>query len=120
MNTSKKKFTMQELERLIKNHNIHSIRMISRGEANEIIHIVKDADATYDEYDNTMTFDKFSKNCRLEDYICVTLIYTEDFKKEFKRQHNLGEKPTKIFADAGLPSSMIGAKRIEKATKRWK
>ena len=48
------------------------------------------------------------------------LIYSDKFKREFIRRYNTGEKPTVIFKEAGLPARLIGYKRIERATWRWK
>lgn len=36
------------------------------------------------------------------------------------RRYSAGESPGAIFASAGLPSSIIGYKRIERAIARWK
>ncbi len=47
------------------------------------------------------------------------IIYSTAFKKSFVRKYRRGKKPTKIFAEAGLTSKMIGHKRIDKASSRW-
>lgn len=47
------------------------------------------------------------------------LIYTDDFIAQFRKKVKDGERPTKIFKDAGLPPSLIGTKRIERAASRW-
>ncbi|KAB7787045.1 HTH domain-containing protein [Bifidobacterium cebidarum] len=46
--------------------------------------------------------------------------YTDAFRDEFLRRDMAGDSPTAIFRDAGLPSSLIGAKRIERAAARWR
>ena len=42
------------------------------------------------------------------------IFYSERFKAECMRRYHAGESPTKIFNDAGLNSSLIGYKRIER------
>jgi len=49
-----------------------------------------------------------------------SIVYNKDFKEECMRRYHAGEKPGAIFADAGLPSSLIGYKRIERAIYHWK
>ncbi|MBW3089026.1 transposase [Bifidobacterium sp. 82T24] len=46
--------------------------------------------------------------------------YTEAFKRECMRRYGAGESPAKIFRDAGLDSSLIGYKRIERCIARWR
>lgn len=46
--------------------------------------------------------------------------YTEGFKRDCIRQYNAGESPARIFRRAGLDSSLIGYKRIERCIARWK
>ena len=48
------------------------------------------------------------------------IMYDDKFKCEFMRRYNAGEKPGAIFASAGMPARLIGYKRIERATWRWK
>lgn len=50
----------------------------------------------------------------------AAIIYTNEFKFHFMKEYLKGEKPTKIFADAGFDVKMLGSKRIERATARWK
>lgn len=49
-----------------------------------------------------------------------SISYSKDFRNECIRRYNAGESPAEIFASAGLPSSLIGYKRIERAVYRWK
>lgn len=49
-----------------------------------------------------------------------SIIYSKRFKEECMRPNRAGEKPGVIFASAGLPSSLIGYKRIERAIYHWK
>ena len=48
------------------------------------------------------------------------IIYSKDFKINCMKRYHNGEKPSVIFAEAGLPSSLIGYKRIERAIYHWK
>lgn len=48
------------------------------------------------------------------------IFYAEKFKAECMRRYHAGESPTKIFNDAGLYSSLIGYKRIERCIARWR
>ena len=50
----------------------------------------------------------------------TSITYNKQFKKECMARYHAGEKPSIIFADAGLPSSLIGYKRIERAIYHWK
>ena len=71
---------------------------------------------------------KFTKDEReyliaLDAVIEVTskqIIYSDRFKKDFIERYKNGESPSKIFADAGMSSQLIGYKRIERACARWK
>lgn len=48
------------------------------------------------------------------------IIYRDGFKRDCVRRYAAGESPTKIFRNAGLDSSLIGYKRIERCISRWK
>lgn len=48
------------------------------------------------------------------------ITYSKKFKVECMRRYHAGDKPGRIFADAGLPASLIGGKRIERAIAHWK
>lgn len=48
------------------------------------------------------------------------IFYSKDFRKECMRRYNRGESPTRIFNEAGLYSSLIGYKRIERCIARWR
>ena len=48
------------------------------------------------------------------------IIYSNSFKIHFMEMYEKGEKPGKIFADAGLSAQLIGYKRIERCCSRWK
>lgn len=60
---------------------------------------------------------------RLDAVLEVTarrIVYSPEFKKECMRRYRAGERPGVIFASAGLPASLIGHKRIERAVYHWK
>ncbi|WP_244609623.1 HTH domain-containing protein [Bifidobacterium moukalabense] len=48
------------------------------------------------------------------------ITYSDQFKIECVRRYLKGESARKIFRDAGLDPSLIGAKRIERCVARWK
>lgn len=48
------------------------------------------------------------------------ITYTEDFKRDCVRRYLAGESPSVIFRNAGLDSSLIGYKRIERSIARWR
>ena len=48
------------------------------------------------------------------------IIYSKSFKQDCMRLYHQGVSPSVIFAQAGLPSSLIGYKRIERAIYHWK
>lgn len=48
------------------------------------------------------------------------IIYSKAFKQECMARYHAGERPADIFASVGLPSWLIGYKRIERAIYHWK
>lgn len=46
--------------------------------------------------------------------------YSDAFKYECVQRYRQGESPAQIFREAGLESSLIGYKRIERCISRWK
>lgn len=44
-----------------------------------------------------------------------SIVYSKSFKEDCMCRYHAGEKPGVIFAEAGMPSSLIGYKRIERA-----
>jgi putative transposase len=48
------------------------------------------------------------------------IIYSKTFKQTCMQRYHQGERPGVIFASAGLPASLIGYKRIERAIYHWK
>lgn len=47
------------------------------------------------------------------------IIYSDEFKRYFLREHGKGRGVTEIFRNAGLPVPIIGGKRIERCAARW-
>ena len=48
------------------------------------------------------------------------IIYRDGFKRDCVRRYAAGESPSLIFSNAGLDSSLVGYKRIERCIARWK
>ena len=48
------------------------------------------------------------------------VFYTGAFKKHFVDAYTSGKRPKQIFIDAGFDPEILGDKRIERATARWK
>lgn len=48
------------------------------------------------------------------------IVYSMAFREECMRRYHAGDRPADIFAEAGLPASLIGHKRIERAIWRWR
>ena len=48
------------------------------------------------------------------------IIYTEEFKVYYVKNYLEGKKPTEIFVSAGFNPSVLGNKRIERASARWR
>lgn len=48
------------------------------------------------------------------------ITYSNAFKQVCVIRYLAGESPTKIFREAGLPTELIGYKRIERSVARWK
>lgn len=48
------------------------------------------------------------------------IIYTEEFKVYYVKNYLEGKKPTEIFISAGFDPSVLGNKRIERASARWR
>ena len=48
------------------------------------------------------------------------IIYTNDFKLHFIEEYTHGKKPQCIFEEAGFDPAVLGNKRIERASARWR
>lgn len=61
-----------------------------------------------------------SKNPNVESVEKTRIIYTEEFKSYYVKNYLAGKKPTEIFIEAGFDPSILGNKRIERASARWR
>ena len=50
----------------------------------------------------------------------IRIIYSNEFKRYFIEQYQNGVLPKQIFRNAGFDPKMLGAKRIERCTARWR
>ena len=64
--------------------------------------------------------DVLKKNPYVEDVNRQRILYTYEFKCFFMEQYLAGKRPVDIFRQAGVDASMLGEKRIERATARWR
>ena len=48
------------------------------------------------------------------------IIYSAEFKRYFIRRYHSGMKPAAIFREAGFDPAVLGQKRIERASARWR
>ena len=64
--------------------------------------------------------DVLKKNPYVEDVNRQRILYTYEFKCFFMEQYLVGKRPVDIFRQAGFDVSMLGEKRIERATARWR
>ena len=46
--------------------------------------------------------------------------FSDEFKEMFIREYLDGKKPTEIFLRAGFDTDVLGAKRIERCSARWR
>ena len=60
------------------------------------------------------------KNPYVADVSRQRILYTYEFKCFFMEQYLAGKRPVDIFRQAGFDVSMLGEKRIERATARWR
>lgn len=61
-----------------------------------------------------------SKNPNVESVEKTRIIYTEAFKSYYVKNYLAGKKPTEIFIEAGFDPAILGNKRIERASARWR
>ena len=50
----------------------------------------------------------------------TVILWNADFREEFLRRHAAGEAPSDIFRDAGVGPEVIGRKRLERCSERWR
>lgn len=63
---------------------------------------------------------QLSKNPYVASVEATRIIYTDAFKSYYVRNYLSGKKPTEIFISAGFDPSILGNKRIERASARWR
>ncbi len=56
----------------------------------------------------------------VERVYATRIVYADGFKREFMRRYHAGGKPGELFASAGMPASLVGHKRIERAAYHWR
>ena len=64
--------------------------------------------------------DVLKKNPYVADVNRQRILYTYEFKCFFMEQYLAGKRPVDIFRQSGFDVSMLGEKRIERATARWR
>ncbi|WP_405738563.1 HTH domain-containing protein [Anaerovibrio slackiae] len=64
--------------------------------------------------------DVLKKNPYVEDVNRQRILYIYEFKCFFMEQYLAGKRPVDIFRQAGFDVPMLGEKRIERATARWR
>ena len=64
--------------------------------------------------------DVLKKNPYVADVNRQRILYTYEFKCFFMEQYLAGKRPVDIFRQAGFDVPMLGEKRIERATARWR
>lgn len=60
------------------------------------------------------------ENPYVEDVIGNRIIYADKFKLHFVNEYFSGKKPTQIFEEAGFEVKVLGNKRIERCSARWR
>ena len=60
------------------------------------------------------------KNPYVKDVNENRVMYTEEFKLRFINEYFSGKTPTAIFVEAGFDVRILGSKRIERASARWR
>lgn len=63
---------------------------------------------------------ELSKNIYVKNISNKSITYTNEFKIHFIAEYNNGKTPKQIFNDAGFNIDVIGIKRIECASSRWR
>lgn len=63
---------------------------------------------------------ELSKNKYVKNVTSKGITYTNEFKLQFIAQYKDGKNSRKIFEDAGFDIEMIGVKRIDSASLRWR
>lgn len=63
---------------------------------------------------------QLKENVYVNDVDETRIFYTTEFKVLFIKEYLAGKKPKQIFREAGFDVKMLGDKRIERATARWR
>ena len=63
---------------------------------------------------------KLYKNKNISKVSNKAITYTFEFKKNFIDKYKIGKLPRIIFEEAGFDLDILGMKRIETASKRWR
>ena len=63
---------------------------------------------------------ELSKNKYVKKVSQKGITYTNEFKLHFIAEYEMGKTPRQIFQDAGFDIQVIGIKRIECASDRWR
>ena len=63
---------------------------------------------------------ELSKNKYVKRVSQKGITYTNEFKLHFIAEYEMGKTPRQIFQDAGFDIQVIGIKRIECASDRWR
>lgn len=63
---------------------------------------------------------KLSKNKNISKVSNKAITYTFEFKKKFIDEYKTGKRPRIIFQEADLDVDILGMKRIETASSRWR
>lgn len=63
---------------------------------------------------------ELSKNKYVKNATAKGITYTNEFKLQFMAEYQNGKPPRKIFKDAGFNLEIIGGKRIDCASLRWR
>lgn len=48
------------------------------------------------------------------------VVFSDWFKRDFAARYARGERPVDIFRSVGVTPALVGRKRIEKCTRRWR
>ena len=59
-------------------------------------------------------------NHYVEDVRGSRIVYSDEFKQLFVREYFSGKKPRTIFREAGFNVNVLGSKRIERCSARWR
>ena len=63
---------------------------------------------------------KLSKNKYISNVSNKAITYTFEFKKKFIDEYKTGKLPRIIFEEAGFDVDVLGMKRVETSSKRWR